>query len=406
MQNKNNHTDVGERNNNSPTENFSIENVPVYSMKKDLEIIANPVMTNQNSAPSSVSLNPRYTSTPKSSSFLKKPETTPTPTISISPKKSEAVNKPAMIHLRSSSPVSASLEYTSPSKISPFLEETEAAKKPTANKEPLNQELSESSKQNVLKKVFIFSIILLSLAALGVGSYYFWLARGEKSEIISEKSVITVPISTSIEEPSLPAAIVEPDIKAEGPKENVLILDLANSNLAEIKTAIENQIKKLPRESFNEPIEFKLRDSQNNLLLFSSFAKKSNMAFPQSLSAYLGESFSLFFFNDGSHLGTGLIIESKNDSLLAQAVFKEELSLPKNLDVLFLPTAPEKTSSISFSNSIYKDTPMRYFNLISQEGLSIDYAVAKNKFIIGTTRNTFAALFDWLLLQLEAKQPF
>jgi len=375
MQNKSNFDVNVEENyttsrNNPPSENFSIENAPIFSMKNDLELINNPKTLHQKSAPLPTSSKLPNISSPKINPFpiINNPFLGATDSTSVS---SDSQKKPAPV----SSP----------------------------NKQLLKKEASDSLEQFDLKKVFVFSTILLSLIAIGIGSYYFWLVRGEKPEVISEEPEIIPSIPTPIEEPPLPTAIVEPAIKTEAVKENTLVLDLENSDSAKIKITIKNQIEKLPKDLSGKPIEFKLRDSQNNLINFSSFAKKSGLAFSQNLSAYLGESFSLFAFNDGPTLGTGLIVESKNDLILAQELLKEEPYLPKDLNVFFLLNVPQKTKSTSFSNFVYKDITLRFFNLISQEELSVDYAVAKNKLIIGTTRNTFTALYDWLLPALETK---
>lgn len=370
MQNKSNiNINNGERSNvltnNFPAEEFSIESAPIHSMKKDLEMIKNPTMIRQESAPLPVFSNLKYTSSPKISPFLEKAG--PAPTVLVSQKKPENITASS------------------------------------ANEQSPEQETSDFSSKFNLKKVFVFSIIFLSVIALGIGSYYFWLVRGKISEPLAEEPEVIIPVSAPVEEPSLPVAVIEPEIKTTEPKENTLVLDLGKLTSAEIKTEIKNQIEKLSKESFNKPVEFKLRDSQNNLINFSSFAKKSGLIFTQNLLAYLGESFSLFAFNDGPNLGTGLIVESKNDALLTQEIRKEEAVLPKELDVLFLIAAPKEIKKVSFSNFTYKDMPLRYFNLISQEKLSIDYAVAKNKFIMGTTRNTLIALYDWLLLSSETK---
>lgn len=358
--------------NNPPSENFSLENVPIFSMKNDLELIKNPKTKTlqEKSAPLPPSSKLPLTSSIKVNPFpvVNNPFLEATGSISESP---DSQKKPA-----------------------PIL---------SSEKQLPEKEASDSLEQFDLKKVFVFSTLLLSLIALGIGSYYFWLVRGEKSEVVSEEPATIPSIPVPIEESSLPTAIVEPVTETVTTRENTLVLDLENSDSAGIKIALKNQIKNLPQDLSGKPVEFKIRDSQNNLITFSSFAEKSGLTFFQNLSAYLGESFSLFIFNDGPNLGTGLIVESKNDLILAQELLKEEQYLPKDLDVFFLLDVPQQTKSASFSNFVYRDTTLRFFNLISEEELSIDYTVAKNKLIIGTTRNTLTALYDWLLLSLEKK---
>lgn len=378
MQNKNN-LDVNiEENyttskNNPPSENFSIENVPIFSMKNDLELIKNPKTKtlHQKSTPLPPSSKLPLTSSIKVNSF-------------------PVINNP---FLEATNSISESSD--SQKKPAPVL---------SSEKQLPKKETSDSLEQFDLKKVFVFSTILLSLIALGIGSYYFWLVKREKSEVIPKEEPAIIPsVPAPIEEPSLPTAVIEPAIETEETRENILVLDLENSDSAKIKMTLKDQIEKLPKNLSGKPLELKIRDSQNNLINFSSFAEKNGLAFSQKLSAYLGESFSLFVFNDGPNLGIGLIVESKNDLILAQELLKEELYLPKDLNVLFLLDVPQKTKSTSFSNFVYRDITLRFFNLISQEELSIDYAVAKNKLIIGTTRNTFTALYDWFLLTLEKK---
>lgn len=341
-----------------PTNEFPIENVPIYSMKKDLEMIGNPEMMRPESAPLPISSNPQPNFPSRISPFLEK--TSSNPIVPLSQKKvGNLVNK-------------------------------------IPTEQTLESETSDSSSEFDLKKVFVFSIIFLSVIALGIGSYYFWLVRGNEPE---QPPTQELPTAAPVEETPLPAAIVEPEIKITAPQENTLVLDLKNSTPAKIKTELKNQIEKLPKESFTKPVEFKIRDSQNNLVNFSDFAEKSGLTFAKSLSAYLGESFSLFAFDNGSALGTGLMVESKNDAVLARELLRKEAVLPKDLGVLFLIAAPATTKRVSFSNFTYKDATLRYFNLISPEKLSVDYTVKKNKLIIGTTKAAHLAIYDWLLLK-------
>jgi len=350
--------------NNAPAEEFSIGDAPTYSMKKDLELITNPEILNKKSAPLLIPSKPKYASSPKVNSF-------------------PMINSPF-------------LETADPSPSAPVSQKKPAPVLSPAKQLPTPNAIRERSIMEKTKTFFKSNCSEESGVSC-FGSCYFWLVRGEKpEEVISEEPETIPSIPAPIEESPLPTAIVEPAVKTEEPKENTLVLDIENADSAKIKTAIKNELEKLPQESSGKPVEFKFRDTQNNLIAFSLFAKKSGLAFSQNLLPYLGESFSLFIFNDGPNVGTGLVIESKNDPLLTQEILKEELYLSKDLDVLFLLDVPQKTMSTSFSNFTYRDTTLRFFNLISQEKLSIDYSVAKNKFLIGTTRNTFTALYDWL----------
>ena len=340
-----------------PDEEFSLENVPVHSMKKDLEMISNPALMHQYSSPPPISSNFNPASSPKISPFLERTTL--------------------------ASPISR------PEKVPPSL----------VDEQPSALEETGSSKKFDLKKVFVFSTIFLSLIALGVGSYYFWLVRGKSSEVVTEEPEIASLLPAPVEEPSLPAAIVEPVvIPPEKPKENIITLSLENSTRLALKESLASQVKALADLPLITPVEIKVQDAKNNPIALQVFAEKTGITFIKDVSAYLGENFRLFVFSDGQQLGLGLVLESKNDTSLIKELLKKEPLLVENLDVLFLEkfTKPVK---VSFNSSVYKDFSVRYFNIISQEKLSIDYTAAKNKLLIGTTRKTLAALGDWLLLQ-------
>jgi len=211
-----------------------------------------------------------------------------------------------------------------------------------------------------------------------------------------------MPLPAPTEESaSLPTAIVEPAVQPEELKETTIILDLENSTKIILKESLKSQIEKLTDVPSTIPLELKVRDSKNKPISFQIFAEKTGITFAKDVSAYIGESFRFYVLKNGSQLSLGLILESKNDTLLAKEILKKEPLLIGNLNILLLEKFKVPTK-ISFSdNNTYKDLSVRYFNIISPEKLTIDYAFAKNKLFFGTTRSTIYALYDLILSQSD-----
>lgn len=96
----------------------------------------------------------------------------------------------------------------------------------------------------------------------------------------------------------------------------------------------------------------------------------------------------------------GLIIKIEADLLasstqpLGLALSQLESFMPSALSVLLSGKAPSQPI-ITFSDNIYKETDIRYFNL--EQGISIDYALAKGSLIFTTSKESMYAALDRLL---------
>ncbi len=95
----------------------------------------------------------------------------------------------------------------------------------------------------------------------------------------------------------------------------------------------------------------------------------------------------------------GLAMEFKDSvdlAVVSQSLKNIESSLLRSAGVLFLNENISLPATVNFSNNIYREIPIRYFN-ITGPGLSFDYAFVGRKLLITTSRESMYAAIDRLL---------
>lgn len=316
-------------NNLIPTQDkdYKAEDVPIYTMKKDLEN----------------AVNPDYKSVAGSAAV--QPTSPDLPQISLEKQKN-----------------------------SPFLSQNKPLGKEAA---PLGEKKETNWQKLILIGVFVF--ILLTF---GAGGYYFWITRfAGQSQNIPETATVPKeePLALSIENP------------------NYLSIDIDSPNSSKIKETIEKYVGKASGSGALTPLEFIVTDKKNNPVGFEKFSSAIGIDFPPDLLSGLNaeNKFSLFIYNDSDKTRLGLAVDSKDDYKLKNALFQEEANLPNGLAPL-LQNISYDSAGKNFSSGSYANTEIRYINLTSQNDLTVDYAIFKNKLVIGTTKMTIQAIMDYI----------
>ena len=179
-------------------------------------------------------------------------------------------------------------------------------------------------------------------------------------------------------------------------KPNYLTINTAVTDSAAIKELLKNRAGDVLKINPTTPVEFIVTDQLNNPISFTDFSVKAGIDFPVDLLAGLSDNFSLFVYIDQGAPKIGLAIDIKNLTALKSSLKKSEPNLIAELAPLYLDT-PYSATAVVFKNSVYKEAPVRYFNIISPAKLSVDYILSPtNKIIIGTTRETAASIFDYV----------
>ena len=388
--------------NNNQTNNFNqdVNAVPVHTMRQDLEKIKHPeleVKTEQIYAPPKRPVN--MTEAQKSSPFFNQPVTIEkTSRTALVPEKPPFISQkpaPEPIKVTPQKPLAEGLKKyperaPEPIKIMPSRTNNEPLEvsRPTFLKEPVRisqpeAEISEESdkKTGAGKSFALVSAVLLIMVVV-VAGYYFWLIQNDSAQ---EVSVVSEPAQVIVPEP-------EPTPLFSSDKPNVLAIDSSGTSDA-IKEALNKEIQAVSEAKTDFPVEFLVEGNDAKPVAFKDFAKLLEIPFSLDLTANLSDNFSLFIYNDQKNTRLGLSIESKDPIALKKLTAIEESNLAGELSPLFFDKSYKLTPGV-FGSSNYKDIAVRYFNIISPEELSLDYAIYKNKLLVGTTKMTLRAIID------------
>ena len=257
---------------------------------------------------------------------------------------------------------------------------------------------SSPNKQSSSVKIILAIIVILIISIVGLGMYYFLIAKNSKPAAVT---AIQAPTETSPTQPQpveTPVAAMPQPEKYSQDKPNFLSLDVNTMSSDEIKTAITKVAADLKTTETKSPYEFIVVDANNNPVAFPIFAIAAKLNLSPALLSALGENFSLFVFNDNGNVRLGLSATIVKADVAATEIQKQEKTLPADISFMFLDESPDQTVA-SFKDGSYNDAPTRYLNLNAQETLSIDYALSSNNLIIGTSENTEHAIMDKLSQQ-------
>ncbi len=234
---------------------------------------------------------------------------------------------------------------------------------------------------------FIFSIIII--LALAGGGYYFFIFRD---------SLNKEPIETEIIPPVI-SEIVSPEVIPEK-KSNPKYLNLdwqPTISSQKIIEEIKKRLNEFMASGQTGTEEYVIVDMQNNPIIFKELASKLlGQNFPNSILSLIGDETRLLFYNDNGNPGIGFILKSQDDISLKAEMVKEEINLigylTPLLSIIQVP-ATQKEAPV-FKTSTYKDIETRYYNIPSPDKLSLDYIIAKNTLIFGTTKATIRSIYD------------
>ncbi len=353
----------------------NIENLPIYTMKKDLAKLKDPnfninkISEEEENDFSEI----KNISSQKTKEISDKEKTSPFLTQTDWKQKKDIVKKPK-INTQTQSNSNDKYSNTPPASA---LSENKVSY--------IKKEVDKGS-----KKIGVTLLIIgLILIVTGVGGYYFWKTRA--GQIISTpNSKKSAENLTKKNPPDKEMSIFSVD------KPNYLVIDRAVTDKIKIKKIIQGYGDKVAQTEITVPIEFRIVDEQNNPFSWQDFAQKIGITLPKNILDQLEKDFSLYIYNDNGQIRLGLVIETQYRDQLKKMLLAEEEKLPQELQSLFLTTQYTLKEKASFHNGQYKTTNIRYNNVVSPETLSVDYAVTQNNLVVGTTKMTIRAILDLL----------
>lgn len=227
-------------------------------------------------------------------------------------------------------------------------------------------------------------IALLVLA----GIWYFLLGNKEKTP--ESASTATVIEKTS----EVPGNVTskQPPFSKDLP--NYLSFNTEIVSPEDIRQILSQAANRIKEAGITEPIEFLITDQNNNPLAFSRFAFLLKLDLDPEIISLADEAFSLYAYNDAGHSRLGLVLTFKDTQAATALIEKTEAELPYALRALILEPNISVGRKLSFRSTGYNQFSVRFANIDSDQGISLDYSVNNNRLFVGTSKNTLREILD------------
>lgn len=251
--------------------------------------------------------------------------------------------------------------------------------------------------QNGSKKVKILLIaggVIVVSAIFGGAAYYYFLTKSSSEEVSSGLE----PVPSSEQGEQLPGAGPAPLAAESAPfspdKPNYLPLNSETAVAEEVRSVFSQTASSIMAADIYQPIEFLITDQNNNPIAFSRLAYMLNLELSEGLLNLIGESFSLYIYNDFGQPRLGLVLAFDDAALASQAIAREESGLPFALrTLLYDPSLAIPRESV-FRSGAYGTETVRFTNMEGAENVSFDYVLRGKQWFIGSSKGTLRAVLD------------
>ncbi|MCK9378641.1 MAG: hypothetical protein M0P97_00655 [Candidatus Moranbacteria bacterium] len=238
------------------------------------------------------------------------------------------------------------------------------------------------------KKVGAIIVLVIVLAAVAGGIYYFFITRGVVDSQLLGKDF-------SSKNSALSNADSEENFVYSSKKPNYLNLDMETASKSSISQLLTKAFSDIAPEQDGKSVEFIMSDANNNPIAFSRFAYVFNLSLPQAVLDEMEESFSIFLQKTGDNQRIGLAVNVKDANVAPFVIKENEGGLIIGLKPLFLGRGSSNMEKLAFKDSSYGDSfKVRYVDINSAIGDSIDYGIWNNQFLVGTSRDSLRSIFD------------
>lgn len=277
----------------------------------------------------------------------------------------------------------------------PFLGTAAAAPLPAVGPSPEPVEPTRIEK----KKLYVFAgigVLVLILALFGI--YFFLRDRGEQRDPTTELPSVSAPAASIPIQEELPV-----------PSENMFSLSMPNyiqidpeSDVATpdgIFMKLADTAGKVRAMNTSDPVEFLIRDMNNNPIAFSRFAYLSKLGIPEDALSLIDESFSIYLVPDGKDIRFGLALEMKDAEKLMPIVVAGEPSLPSWFGRLLYEPSSRVPAVVSFRSGTYGTIATKFAAVDEARNYSFDYAFIGKKWVIGTSKESFRAALGKIAME-------
>lgn len=274
----------------------------------------------------------------------------------------------------------------------------------TASETPVPD--SPSGKQTVTspvfgterKKTLIFGSIVVLILIIVSSAVYLFLRGGDEPTMIPEtqpEAVEQNPAPIQQESPSVPK-----DVFSVG-MPNYLQIDPESDTATPdgIFKKLSDTADKVNAMGTSDPVEFLIRDMNNNPIAFSRFSYLAKLSVPEETLALIDESFSLYFVPDGGGIRFALSLQTKDADKLAASVSGKESSLPTWFGRLLYDPAIRVPAAVSFRSGTYGTIATKFAVVDEAKNYSFDYAFIGKQWVIGTSKDSFRAALGEIAME-------
>lgn len=240
------------------------------------------------------------------------------------------------------------------------------------------------------KKILLWAVASFLLVVIAALAAWYLLRKSAVETISVEQPAAQSEVTMMAASPS-PEAISSAPFSAD--TTNFLSIDTETVTLQSWKQLLSQSGAEMMAANMTRPVEFLLTDKNNNPVAFSRFAYLMGLGLPEDLIAALGETFSIFLYNNGGKVTVGLSFVPTDMETVRTFLAKKEVALPVLFqDILWNDVTVPK--SLAFRSGIYNTETVRYVNIDTVAGASFDYAIRGNEWLIGGSKETLRSIID------------
>lgn len=273
----------------------------------------------------------------------------------------------------------------------PFLDEAVASAEPM----PV---ASQGTAPKYMRKWFMIGGAMLSVAVIAGGLAYFVFRDEEPSPdmMAPEQLAVEIPAaggSSSTQQPEVDLAQKTQAFSITNPNYLTIDPESAQATPSGIRAILAETSRKVGEISPSEPVEFLIRDANNNPIAFSRFAYLLGLSIPQETLSLIDEPFSVYFApGNGTGVRMAILLETKDYAGVMDAVASGESLLPSWFSGVLYPGGVTVPATVEFRSGLYGTVSTRFASVDDVSGYSFDYAFFEKRWVIGTSKDSFRAV--------------
>jgi len=235
---------------------------------------------------------------------------------------------------------------------------------------------------------------VLVLAVAGAVLVYFFNNSGRRQgETVSENAPVQDAGNTAAApDPALSSPENTQSFSVSNPNYLQFDTESPNATPESVATILEETSAKVASMPTTSPVEFLIRDMNNNPIAFSRFAHLLGLKLPSEILSNVNESFSISFVPDGPVVRRAIVINTKDSSNLQSAAQKYETSLPALFGALLYGKNFTIPATPIFHDGTFGALKTRYAIIDSDIGSSLDHIIVENAWVVGTSKDSFRAV--------------